>query len=163
MEWKLRTNKPSIQVKGFDLPWDLPLLAGITLQVAYFTLLLKRHQFGDLVALIENSCNTAGRKQLEVQERLDSTEQAELDKVYRAASFVLRRLLRSKRPCLRRSLVVYRWCCKHGLAADIVIGVKKTGGKLESHAWLLIDEQPYRENLDELAKYSPIIDSRNKG
>lgn len=144
------------------MPRDLPLLAGMPLQVTYFALLLKRHQFGEVVALVESNCSEAGRKQLETSKRLNATEQAELDKVYRAATFVLRRLLRSKRPCLRRSLVAYRWCRKRGLEADIVIGVQKTDDKLESHAWLVIDGQPFRENREELDKYTPITDSRSK-
>ncbi len=158
---KLSRNKPSIQIKGFNLPWDLPLLAGMPLQVAYFTLLLRRHQFRELINLVENSCSKSGHEQLETSNRLNAIEQTELDKVYRATTFVLQRILRSNKPCLRRSLITYRWCRRRGFEADIVIGVKKTDGKLESHAWLVIDGQPYQENVEELNKYTQITDSRS--
>ena len=160
MERKLKIKVPSFQVKGFDLLRDLPLLAGMPLQVAYFTVLLRRHQFGDVVALIDRSCDWNRQEDLCLTAKPDGREMAELDKVYRASTFFLKRICRSKRPCLRRALITYRWCKKQGTQAGIVIGVNKTGAELESHAWLVIDGKPYRENLEELNKYTPILDSR---
>ena len=161
MEQKLRTKVPSFQVKGFDLLRDLPLLAGMPLQVAYFTVLLRRHQFGDVVALIDRSCAGNSQEGINLSTKPGDREMAELDKVYRASTFFLKRICRSKRPCLRRALITYRWCKKQGTQAGIVIGVNKTGAELESHAWLVIDGKPYRENLEELNKYTPILDSRD--
>ncbi|MGM0652835.1 MAG: lasso peptide biosynthesis B2 protein [Bacillota bacterium] len=152
---------PSFQVKGFDLLRDLPLVAGMPLQLAYLSVLLRRHQFGDVVALIDRSCGGSGQQGTESPVRAGEEKVAELDKVYRAATFFLKGIWRSKRPCLRRALVTYRWCRKQGIEAEIVIGVKKSGDELASHAWLVIDGEPYRESREHLSDYRPILGSRD--
>jgi hypothetical protein len=142
-----------LRVKGFNLFQDWPLLAGIPLQAAYFSVLLNVYSFGDVIAIIDRKARPGSRLDL------SSAERAKLDKLYRAVTFYLRKACRSERPCLRRSLILYRWCIRRGIEARIVIGVRKGGGELESHAWLEINGQPFREKQAYLAEYTPILES----
>lgn len=44
--------------------------------------------------------------------------------------------------CLRQSLVVRTWLRRKGLDARMLIGVKKSSGKLDAHAWVELDGEP---------------------
>ena len=75
-----------------------------------------------------------------------------MDKLWRACSFWMSRVLRSPRPCLRRSLVLYRWCRLQGVESKVVVGVGKDGDMLKGHAWLFVNGRVYREDPISLAK-----------
>jgi hypothetical protein len=81
-----------------------------------------------------------------------------MDKMWRGCNFFLYRILRTKKPCLRRTLVMYRWCCRHGVNAHAVVGVYREDKSLKGHSWLLVDGIPYRENEEELKKYTPMLE-----
>ncbi len=138
--------------KGFKLPWDLPLLVNVLLLLLYYTALLRFSPTSQVINKIHES-NPCPKEKAE----LDRNNEMLLDKTYRAATFFLKRLWRSNRPCLRRTLILYRWCCRRGIPSRVVIGVKKTEGMLQSHAWLEIAHVPFKEKPEQLKEYTPIL------
>ncbi|MEI6157936.1 MAG: lasso peptide biosynthesis B2 protein [Atribacterota bacterium] len=80
-----------------------------------------------------------------------------LENIWRECTFILRTLLRSPKPCLRRSLVLYHWCCMNGIDAQLVIGVKKVSSRPVSHAWIILQGHPLHEDEGELSSYTPFL------
>jgi len=80
-----------------------------------------------------------------------------LNVIWKDCTKILNSIFSSKKPCLRRSLILYRWCCQNNIDAQLIIGVKKDGLKLISHAWLSVQGKPFREEIQELLSYSPIL------
>jgi hypothetical protein len=56
--------------------------------------------------------------------------------------------------CLVRSLAAWALLLRRGVATDLRIGVRRSEGKLEGHAWLQWDGEPINENAATLATYS---------
>lgn len=81
-----------------------------------------------------------------------------MDKIYRGVTFWMTRVVRSTRPCLRRSLVLYHWCALQGVNARVVVGVKKDGSDLKGHGWLSLGGQPYHEEAELLEQYTVFIE-----
>lgn len=157
----------SLKIKSFNLPGDLPLLTGTLLQVIYFSVLLKLQPYKRIVESIErksqfespaNEAQLGEYNQEELRAYLSPAEKEKLVKIYRAASFYLRRCLRTKRPCLRRALILYRWCRKRKIKAAIIIGVRKTDKELESHAWLEIGGKPFYDRPEVIETYTSILE-----
>lgn len=55
--------------------------------------------------------------------------------------------------CLARSLALRWWMRNHGLAAEAVIGVRRDQARAESHAWVMLGQDPIDEAPDILARY----------
>jgi hypothetical protein len=47
--------------------------------------------------------------------------------------------------CLQRSLLLYRFLSENSAAPRLVIGVSRTAGRVEGHAWVLVDDAPVGE------------------
>ncbi len=141
--------------KGFAMPRDIPLFFAVFFCLAYYSVLLKIMPLQRIILLENHHAHAGGNDNITPADRIL------LDKTYRAAGFLLRRLWRSKRPCLRRSLVVSRLCRGRKLKSRIIIGVKKSEAGLESHAWLEIGSFPFRENPGSLAGFTPIVGEKN--
>ena len=77
--------------------------------------------------------------------------------IWKDCTKILNSIFCSKKPCLRRSLILYRWCCQNNIDAQLIIGVKKDGVKLISHAWLSIQGKPFHEEVQELLSFTPIF------
>ncbi len=76
-----------------------------------------------------------------------------LDRVRRYSNMIITSLLRSRRPCLLRSLVVYRYSCKHGIPVSIHFGVRSGMDRLEGHSWVTLDGAPLGESEEGLRPY----------
>ena len=138
--------------KGYDFPRDLWLLVETFSCLIYYTIVPSFMPVEDILAGIRRGKNQPVSQQLSPERRIA------MDKVWRACSFILHRLFRTKRPCLRRTLVMYRWCRTHGIDAKAVIGVCKEGAKIAGHSWLLVNGVPFAENTEELKKYIPMLE-----
>lgn len=86
---------------------------------------------------------------------------ADLDKLWRWLRFIQTRIWRDHKPCLRRSLVLYRWCVLHGITAEVIIGVRRTPDGITGHAWLLLDGVPYQENENNLEQFTCLIQGQD--
>lgn len=77
-----------------------------------------------------------------------------LDRVRRYSHAIITSLLRSRRPCLLRSLVVYRYGCKHGIPVSIHFGVRSGIEGLSGHSWITLDGAPLFESTEALKPYT---------
>ena len=77
---------------------------------------------------------------------------------WRRRSLALRRTARlvPQARCLARALALRWWMRSHGLQAELKIGVKKTGGQIDSHAWVVVGDQPIDETAERIAGYQVI-------
>jgi hypothetical protein len=76
-----------------------------------------------------------------------------LDRVRRYSHVIITRLLRSQRPCLLRSLVLYRYCWKRGVPVSIHFGVRADMDGLKGHSWVTLDGTPLGESEEGLRPY----------
>jgi hypothetical protein len=132
--------------KGFALPKDLPLIAAALVKLLYYETLIRSRPLPAILTNIREA-------NADISPVL-SAEQTEkiLDKLWRACGFWMARVLKNPRPCLRRSLVLYDWCKKHGVESKVIIGVDKENDILKGHAWLYVQGEVFREDAAELAK-----------
>ncbi len=59
--------------------------------------------------------------------------------------------------CLRRSLVLYRHLVRLGKDPELWVGVRKDGGDLAGHAWVVLEGKPVGERPAALEVFSPIL------
>lgn len=77
----------------------------------------------------------------------------DIPRVPRAAGAgVAATLRRARWSCLERSLVRQHWLAAHGIARDLVIGIKP-GRSLDAHAWLEGDPASAWEGYEELSRH----------
>lgn len=130
--------------KKYEFPKDVPLILSALLWMAYFEIIIRLKPLPDILSSIRNLKTS----------RTVSSEEAmiKLDKLWRACGFWSMRLSRNPRPCLRRSLVLYRWCKKRNVESRLFVGAGKDGKTLKGHAWISVYGTLYREDPVELGK-----------
>jgi hypothetical protein len=79
-----------------------------------------------------------------------------LDQVRRYSHAIVTSLLRSRRPCLLRSLVLYRYCYKQGVPIAIHFGVKSGSDGLDGHSWITLDGALFFESSETLRPYTVV-------
>ena len=139
-----------MEYKGYRFPQDIGMLAGIFFLLIWYTLLLRITSIQNIL----NRITRSGNKQY----RSLTDPEIMLDKVWKGCNFFLGRIFQTKKPCLRRTLVMYRWCNRYGITANVVIGVYKKETVIYSHGWLLINGTPFKEDLKVLRKFTPILE-----
>lgn len=142
--------------KGFNLPRDLGLLAGAFLLLAWYSFRLKHQTYK--VILEDIARLGPGKGKNRPTGVYGGGAHEVLEKTWRALNFYLRYIYHSDKPCLRRTAVLYHCCRRLGLKARAVVGVCKEKDELLSHAWLLLDDQPFHEVPAMLARYSSIME-----
>jgi hypothetical protein len=138
--------------RGFEIPGDVPLIVRVFLLVLCYIFLVR---FVSIQRILDSlserrSCRNGNEGDRALQELL-------LDKAWRASNFFLGRLLKQRDFCLPRTLALCRWCKSAAVDAGMVIGVRKEGGVLKGHAWLLVEGVPYRESGEDLEQYAPML------
>lgn len=58
--------------------------------------------------------------------------------------------------CLTRALALRWWMRRHGLAAEMVIGVAAARNAPESHAWVEVNRQPVDETMPTVQRFREI-------
>ena len=53
-----------------------------------------------------------------------------------------------QRSCLKRSLVLFRYLNMQSDPAQFIIGVRKEGGELRGHSWIMIQDKPLFDDED---------------
>lgn len=140
-----------MEYKGYRVPQDLGLLAGLFFLLVYYSLFL---QFLPVPRLIESARRNLRQESLR---EADSSDKENLDKIWRGCGFILDRLFRTSKPCLRRTLVLHRWCCKQNIASTVVVGFLKNGRELKGHSWLLVNGEPFGERPADLERYIQVL------
>jgi hypothetical protein len=77
-----------------------------------------------------------------------------LDRLWRYSNFISRALLRSRHPCLLRSLTLYRHCRERGVPASIHFGIKRGAEGLQGHSWITLHDSPLFEGTEVLQSYT---------
>jgi hypothetical protein len=68
----------------------------------------------------------------------------------------LRRTLeRGRGDCLQSSLVLYRELSRAGADPTLVVGFRRTNGRMQGHAWVLAEGRPVGESQDALDGFAP--------
>jgi hypothetical protein len=137
--------------KGFHIPGDFPMLARIFFLIPYYLILIRFAPVQRVLAKLPAMPSEEAARQ-----RNGYAEA--LDKAWRASNFFLVRIFGRKDFCLPRTLVLYHWCRRNGVRAEIAIGVYKEDKDLKGHAWLKVKGDPYRENLETLEKYTIMVE-----
>lgn len=140
-----------MKLKGYDLPQDGMLLLDLLRQLLQLELAIRRRPLPEIVADIRRETN--GRP---TPDR--AAETLMMDKIWRGCGFWLRWLFLGNRPCLRRSLLMFRWRLQHGLPVKLLVGVDRRQGELMGHAWLEIDGAPFREDALRLKEYVVMLE-----
>lgn len=85
----------------------------------------------------------------------------------RSAALAVDRAARFYRPgrmCLRRSLILWAWLRRHGVDAQVVLGVRlPAGGSLVAHAWLEWRSEPLAEPGGSSLEYAPLAGAKQEG
>jgi len=131
--------------KGYELPQDAPLIIGTLCGLLYYEIMIHQSPLPNILAEIRGMGNGKSSPVSSAQALV------KLDKLWRACGFWMR-LLRNPGPCLRRGLVMYRWCRKNSMESKLVVGAGKDGDVLKGHAWLYVQGHVYREDPVLLAK-----------
>jgi hypothetical protein len=79
-----------------------------------------------------------------------------LDRIRRYSNFIATALLRSRRPCLLRCLVLYRYCRQGDIPVSIHFGVRQGSTGLEGHSWVSLHGEPLFETEEMLRSYTSI-------
>jgi hypothetical protein len=136
-------------LKGYRIPADLPLILETLWLLIYYNFAIAARP----MPLILESIRSLKKNNNSRSPESDAT----LDKAWRACNFFLLRIACSGRPCLKRALVMYNFSSRMGLEAAVKIGVLKGGSGLAGHGWIEIKGAPYREEMEELAKYTVML------
>ncbi len=139
-----------IKYKRYSFPRDTLLFIRITLRVIYYLAILDKKPS---TSIIENI-----RSRITTQKEINTTTGTEhLERVYRLVSYLLIKVLNGNKPCLIRSYIVLEEALKLGLNAQLYIGVDKSEQYFKGHSWILIDNQSFLENDEELSKYTIML------
>jgi hypothetical protein len=113
-------------------PRDVVLLGRILVQLVILKFRTGRMKLTELLGTLEP------RGKVEA-------DRDEMEKMVKFADFLLHRVLRSRNPCLLRSLLLYRYLRASGEEVSIVFGVRDGEETLQGHAWILRDVKPLLE------------------
>lgn len=140
-----------MKLKGYDLPQDGLLLLDLLRQLLTIDLAIRRRALPDIVGDIRREANCWPEPDA-------VTEAMQMDKIWRGCGFWLRWLFFGNRPCLRRSLVLFRWRLRHGLPVKLLVGVDRQQGELKGHAWIEIAGEAFREDETRLKDYVVMLE-----
>jgi len=129
-------------------PESLRLFGWSMLTICLAAVLLRTRRLPALLCYLSrpsHSC-TGGNARLGCDAR-------SLDRVRRYSHAIITCLLRSRRPCLLRSMVLYRYCWKRGRPVAIHFGVRPGTDGLEGHSWVTLDGTPVGESEEALRPY----------
>ncbi len=86
-------------------------------------------------------------------ERSARPDGGSLQRVRRYSDFIATTLFRSRRPCLLRCLVLYRYGRERGVPLSIHFGVRTEGDGLKGHSWVSLHGTPLFEPQETLRSY----------
>lgn len=92
----------------------------------------------------------------DVLEATPSPGGGSLDRVRRYSNFIATVILRSRRPCLLRCLVLYRYCRRRGVPVSIHFGIRRGPDGLQGHCWVCLHGTPLFEEEEMLQGYANV-------
>jgi hypothetical protein len=129
-------------------PDSLRIFSWSLLTVFLAAALLRTRRLPALLRYLARPSYTRANQKAQLEPDLRS-----LDRVRRYSHVIVTSLLHSRRPCLLRSLVLYRYCWKHGVPVSIHFGVRSGIDGLEGHSWVTCNSTPLGESEEGLRPY----------
>jgi len=129
-------------------PTNFYLLAKILVYIPFIRILLIRMEIPALL-------NYLNKNPSEFRP-FYNTDKAFSEFAWKYSSFILQKLLKSKNPCLYRSLILFCLFRKKGLGVKIHFGIKKNVSPFEGHSWLSLNGKYFLENPDPLLLHTDI-------
>ena len=78
-------------------------------------------------------------------------------RIIAAARFLVRsRPFGREGDCLDRGLVNFRFLSRADLAPRLVLGVRRDGGRVDGHAWVVVKGEPVGESSSSVERFVPI-------
>lgn len=136
------------RLRELSNPEALRLLVWSLLAILKVSLLLRNQM---LPAILQDLGRPRDRDSGGVAQRRDAADS--LGRVWRYSHVIVTTLLRSRRPCLLRSLVVYRYGRLHGIPVSIHFGVKSGMDGVEGHSWVTLHGSPLCESIEGVRLY----------
>ena len=59
--------------------------------------------------------------------------------------------------CLERSLGAYRLLCQAGAGPELVVGVKRSGSRVDGHVWVTVAGRAIGEEAEDLETFTTIV------
>lgn len=129
-------------------PANLALFLKILILIPIFKLFLVKMNMPNLLRLLDR--NPDNIKPFEKQDK----EFAEL--AWKYTNFILIRFLRSKKPCLLRSLILFYIFRKKALGVKIHFGIKNKLSPFEGHSWLSLNGKFFLDSIDPQLSHTDI-------
>jgi hypothetical protein len=73
-------------------------------------------------------------------------------RIYRARPFLRRD------NCLERSLLAYRYLAREGMEPHLVLGARKSEGRIHAHAWVTIGGRPVMDGHEALGQFTSLTE-----
>ena len=140
------------RLKELTEPEALRLLVWSLLTILRAECLLRAVSLTTLLRRFGRSSSLAGAH-LETTSR---TGRGSLDRLRRYSNFIATVIFRSRRPCLLRCLVLYRYCRSRGVPVSIHFGIKRETDGLQGHSWVSLDGTPLFEEEEMLQAYANV-------
>ena len=129
-------------------PSNFFLFFKILIYIPFVRLLLMRMEMPDLLNFLDRNSSKL--------RPFDNTEKAFFERAWKYSSFILQKLLKSRNPCLYRSLILFHLFRKKGLGVKIHFGIKKNISPFEGHSWLSLNGIFFLETPDPLLLHNDI-------
>lgn len=127
------------RIGELTLPRNLGLFVWASVSLLAISVALNRHPLP--AVLMRLSRGEPGQPPSPPAEAIEGTR-----RLRRYLNFLLLSVLRTSRPCLRRTLVLFAYCRRAGLPVQIHIGVRPDRCSIQSHAWLTLNGNLFQED-----------------
>ena len=133
--------------KSFNLPKDFYIFTFVICKIIYFRLKVNRIGYNTLLDRLEGNV---------FKGKADKDFLARYNKLYKASTFFLIKILKDPNPCMIRSLILYELCSKYDIKVSFKTGIRKNMGALGGHSWLEIGGEAINENKEYINNYTVI-------
>ena len=131
-------------LKYFKKPGDIKLFVKVFFSLLALKILLETVKLPRLLRLLEP------KKRVEVNN-------TKIEHITKFSNFILYNIFRSSKPCMLRSLMLFRYLRLRGMDIKISFGVKDGGNVLKGHAWLIHKETYFLEHDDPSREYKVVF------
>lgn len=130
------------RIRGFSLrDWRDLAEAGLTLAAAHAALRFR------------SPARVIARATAEVPTRAASFTDARVKRVAWLVGVAGRHLVPV--PCLSRTVALARVMARRGVRTEIRVGVRTIDGRLDAHAWVVLDGRPLNDDEATVGRYAP--------
>ena len=122
-------------LKYFKTPGDIMLFFKVFFSLIVLRVLVEFIKLPKLLRLLDPKSRGTGPV-------------TKIEHITKFSNFVIHNILRSSKPCMLRSLVLFRYLRLRGMDIKIAFGVKQDKEGLKGHAWLIHKDDGFLEEHD---------------